>query len=146
MKVIMHTKDLGKIGEAAVIQQCLSLGVEVFIDFGDNSRIDLILNTGYSLERVQVKCYTPDDGKIVLELHKSGPSYNYKYKSDEIDWFAVVNAHSLTDIAWINAKYILDKYSKKVTLRISPTKNNQASGITWFRDFQDFPFNGPVAQ
>lgn len=141
----MHRKDLGTLGEIVVIKQCLEKGLEVFTSVGDNTKADLVVRTEEGLQKLQVKCYTPDDGKITLYVTKSGPGYSYSYTDKDIDWFVVVNASNLNQIAWINAKVLLSKYSKSCKLRLNPTKNNQVKGITWFKDFGTFPF-GPLAQ
>lgn len=141
----MHKKDQGKLGESAVITQALQNGSEVFVDFGDNSKIDLILNTAQGLIRVQVKCYTPTRGGIEVYFTKSGPNYSFRYEDHQVDYFAVVNANDISQIAWLKASDVLAQYSRSCILRIEPTKNNQTSGIVWFKDYQQFPF-GPLAQ
>lgn len=141
----MHRKDQGKLGESAVITQCLQNDVEVFTDFGDNSRIDLILNTkSHGLVKVQVKCITPVNGVISMKTTKSGPNYAFSYVVTDVDYFAVVNPFTL-DIAWISSEEAL-KHTSCVSFRISPTQNNIAVGVRWFKDYIKFPFNGPIAQ
>ena len=141
----MHKKDQGKLGESAVISQSLQNGCEVFVDFGDNSKVDLILNTAQGLVKVQVKCYTPTKGCVEVYFTKSGPNYRFRYEESQIDYFAVVNAEDITQIAWLKASDVLAQYSRSCALRLEPTKNNQSTGVVWFKDYQQFPF-GPLAQ
>lgn len=139
----MHRKDQGKLGESLVISQCLEQGVEVFTDFGDNSKIDLILNTSSrGLVRVQVKCpgrekTSPSSAKLYLT--KSGSGYKFKYTQDHVDFFAVVDL-ATKRIAWIEAtKEVVSRQS--ILLRIDPLEHSKTNSlVSWFNEYEVFPF------
>lgn len=139
----MHKKDQGTVGEALIIAQAINNGCAVFPQFGDNSKIDLIVqDTTKKLHRVQVKTTgrekkTPDVSQ--LHLYKNGPNYSYKYTDSDIDWFAIVD-HMTQKIAWINAEWIFERCSWTISLRHKETKNGQKKGCWLFNDFTTFPF------
>lgn len=138
---MIHKKDLGKMGEAMVVQEALSRGLSTFVEFGDNSKIDLIIeDTAGKLHRVQVKVSsrsekTPDVS--VLYLYKSGPNYRVAYKSTDIDWFALVDEKT-KKIAWIPST-ICDELVGMLTLRHEATTNKVYKTARLFDDYTQFP-------
>lgn len=139
----LHKKDMGSLGESLVISQAIEEGCSVFPEFGDNSKIDLIIESrDRKLHRVQVKMVgreerTPEVTK--LYLYKSGPNYSFTYDSTMIDWFAVVDMVT-KKIAWVNSD-VLTKYKCQIPLRHTKPKNGQVKNIVYFDDFIKFPFN-----
>lgn len=139
----MHKKDMGKMGEALVIAQLLQHGTSVFTEFGDNSKVDLIvLDTSFKVHRVQVKMVarepnTPQCSKLYLT--KSGPGYRFSYTSDMFDWFALVDSET-KKIAWVNSN-ILDEASSQISLRHGTPLNGQTAKIRYFDDYTECPFS-----
>lgn len=139
----LHKKNMGSLGEALVVAQALSEGCSVFPEFGDNSKIDLIIESrDRVLHRIQVKMVgreerTPDVTK--LYLYKSGPNYSFTYDATMIDWFAVVDM-ATKKIAWVNS-CVLSQYKRQIQLRHVKPKNGQTKGVVYFDDFVKFPFN-----
>ncbi len=134
----LHKKDFGKAGEAAVIQQALEHSCAVFVEFGDNSTIDLIVQSKKGLQRVQVKMVSRsanDQNATKLLLYKNGPGYRFKYTSDDLDWFAVVDA-TTKKIAWVPST-VCDTASS-LTLRHEVPKRIK-SGFEMFDDYTSFP-------
>lgn len=138
---MIHKKDMGKMGEAMVVQQALERGLSVFVEFGDNSKIDLIVeDNSKKLHRVQVKVVTraektPDVS--VLYLYKSGPNYRVKYSTEDVDWFALIDEET-KKIAWIPSS-ICEGSSSTVNFRHTPTKTGQTKGVRMFDDYAIFP-------
>lgn len=141
----MHKKNLGSLGEATVMQQVLKHGCAAFIEYGDNSKIDLIVcDQDNELHRVQVKVInrTASPTTTKLLLYKSGPNgYRVKYKSTEIDWFAVVDI-TKQEIAWIPSS-VCNTHGSAIALRHTPKLNGggRYEGNYW-EDYLRFPF-GP---
>lgn len=139
----MHKKDQGSFGEALVIAQVLEHNLAAFVDFSDNSKIDLIVEDSKgNLHKVQVKTpgretHTPNLSRLSFE--KFGRNYSYRYTDSDIDWFAVVDFES-KKIAWLDASKVLTENSSGIALRHTPTKNNQKEGINFFSEFETFPF------
>ena len=140
---IIHKKDRGTIGELTVAIEALANGCSVFTEFGDNSKIDLIIEDPKGkIHKVQVKTVgreprSPDVS--ILYLYKSGPNYQFTYTVDMVDWFAVFDEQT-KKIAWINAGLILTENSSAVNLRHIPPKNGQTKKIRMFEDYMTFPF------
>ena len=51
----MNTKQVGNIGEAAILSKLVEYGVSVYIPFGDNEKADLVADFNGKLVRIQVK-------------------------------------------------------------------------------------------
>lgn len=138
----MHKKDMGKMGEALVIAQLLSNGYSVFTEFGDNSKVDLIvLNSSHQTHRVQVKTVgresrTPECSKLYLT--KSGPSYQFSYSEDMFDWFAMVD-HQTSKIAWVPSSVMRDAV-RQLTFRHTKATSGQEAGVRYFDDYIRCPF------
>lgn len=103
----MHKKTQGDMGEALVIAQVLEHGCAAFTDFGDNSKIDIIVEDQQgNLHKVQVKCYNreadaPNATKVYA--YKSGPNYQFSYHETSIEYFAVVDM-ATKKIAWVSVE------------------------------------------
>lgn len=147
MKQFDHKKDMGSYGEALVVAQIIQNKCAAFTDFGDNSRIDVIVEDGCGkLHRVQVKTVGREDKSpdvSALYLYKSGPGgYRFTYTEDMVDWFAVVDV-TTAKIAWVPAVEALQCKSV-LSLRHSVPKNNQSKNIRMFSDYESFPFKNTL--
>lgn len=132
----MHSKRLGTLGEMRVASELLKLGFSVFLELGDISRKDLIVEIGNRLLSIQVKSVTKVDGKYQVKFSKSGPGYAYKYAEGDCDVFAV---YCVDDdvVAWIDIREFLTNNLTQFNLRADPVKNNQTSGIRKLEDYLD---------
>lgn len=133
----MHKKLKGNIAETAVTLSLMLCGCKVFRELGDLSRIDLIAEFEGKIYTIQVKGITPKNGVIPVMVRKSGPGYKFYYKIGDCDLFAIYNLET-KEIALIPLKTLLVN-KVQVALRVSETKNNQKSGVRWFKDFTDIP-------
>ena len=139
----MHKKDMGKWGEGKVITQALEHGCSAFIDFGDNSKTDIIIEDDqHNLFKIQVKTVKRVKGVTTLLLYKNGPGYRFKYLEGMVDYFALVDFDS-GNIAWIEATNKLFE-SSSVGFRHEPARNGQTRGVSWFADYTRFPFKYPT--
>jgi hypothetical protein len=140
----MHSKAKGNLGEAIVVAKIIENECAAFTEFGDLSKIDLIIEDKKGkLHKVQVKCYSRDKKKpdvTTLWLTKAGPNYYFKYKKEEVEWFAIVDDQT-KKIAWINADWALTTHNKSITLRHVKAKIPNGKESRMFDDFIEFPFN-----
>ena len=92
----MHSKSIGDIGEAKVLAKFLELGYDVYLPFGENTRIDMIVDINGELYKIQVKtCSKIDNGCSKFHLsngcYRAGhdKAYLYAYNNTQIDYFAL---------------------------------------------------------
>jgi hypothetical protein len=139
----MHKKNQGSIGEALVLAQVLENECACFVDFGDNSKIDLIIeDSDGKLHKVQVKCpgrEVKSPKASILYTYKSGPNnYRVSYTKQMVDWFAIVD-YDTKKIAWIHIHDCGDNGS--LSFRHGEINRNRYKGkIRWFDDYTKFPF------
>lgn len=143
MKQFNHKKDMGSYGEAQVVSVIILNGCAAFTDFGDNSKVDIVVEDGEGkLHKVQVKTVGREEHKpnvTALYLYKSGPGgYKFTYTEKMVDWFAVLDLET-NKIAWVPAKEAL-KCSSQMSLRHTKPANNQTKNIRMFDDYVSFPF------
>ena len=129
----MHNKQKGNIGEAATILRLAQLGYNVFKEVGDLSKIDVIAERDGKVIRIQCKCVKPKNGMLQLSLKKSGPGYQYKYKSTDIDYFALCNIET-SEVAFIPSS-IVNENGSNLNLRLVPSKNNQVKNVKFFSEY-----------
>ena len=88
----MNSKNIGDIGEAKVLTKFLELGYDVYLPFGENTRIDMIVNINGELCKIQVKTsqrYKNGYTKFNLASNVDRGVSRYVYTEDDIDYFAL---------------------------------------------------------
>lgn len=92
IKSEMSTKQLGNIGESAVLAKFVRLKVPVYIPYGDNERADLIAEFNGKLNKIQVKTSEfSKNNRIMFSLLSCTRSRKHMYDESEIDYFALYN-------------------------------------------------------
>jgi len=132
----MHTKRLGNLGEMKVATELLALGYSVFIELGDISRIDLVLEVKSKLIGIQVKTVTKTNGVYSVCGWKSGPNYRFQYNMKDCQIYAVYCVDD-DKIAWIRNDELLKTTGSHLTLRADPPKNGQNSKVNLLSDYLD---------
>lgn len=141
----MNTKDKGKIGELVLMAEAAKRGYTVCVPYGDNQRYDLILDRGNKLERVQVKCLTPKDGRLELNLYtvmhnkdgSDGTKYRRSYYNKaEVDLICIVNLDTY-EVCMIPFSDVSEKSTARFRLSrdSSIRKNNDAK---YCEDYMDW--------
>jgi hypothetical protein len=132
---MLTTNQKGLMAENAVVAECISLNIGVSRPI-DDERYDLILDLRPRLLRVQCKWASIEGDVVVARLYSNrrGPNgmITRCYTDDEVDGFAV-------HCAAIHTSYFLPTEAcgrRALTLRLAPTKNNQARGIRWAADYE----------
>ena len=132
----MTTKEQGIIGQAKVLSEFESLGVNVSIPFGDNLPYDLIIDVKGKLYKVQVKTSSQTkDGKTDFGIKKNRintkESYISYYNQNEVDYYALY--------AILRDKIFLVPFeeagSSDITIRYELQKNNQLGKIKMEEDY-----------
>jgi hypothetical protein len=147
---VLTTNQKGVIAEAKVAAAAIVAGLGVARPLNDE-RYDLIFDAGDRLMRVQCKWARQIGDVIVARLYTSrrGPDglINRRYSRGEFELFALYCPDT-------EACYLLpaDEFvaRRQIHLRLSPSRNNQSSGVNWARDFEfgaTLPsLLGPIAQ
>jgi hypothetical protein len=137
---MINTKILGNTTEMECMLECMKLGIQVSIPFGEDSRYDFIMDYNGKLYRIQSKhCSEIVDSlnQVVAvkfkTVRQSGSNATIhtrtKYTKDEIDYFSTS----------YNGKCYLvpvEQCSNLKLLRIIPPKNCQAKGISFLKDYE----------
>ena len=121
-----HKKQLAKEGELRFASEFIRKGWNIFLPYGEDSPIDLLIEKDGSYKRIQVKTTKPINGVIHCRLKSSNNWQVKKYSKDDIDYFGIYD--------YENKKGYLIPIEKvagmtEISLRIEKTKNNQKEGI-----------------
>jgi PD-(D/E)XK endonuclease len=147
---MLTTDQKGTIAELAIALEAMRHEVGVFRPLSDE-RYDLIFDVGSQLLRIQCKWAAQVGEVVVIRTRRSrrgreGPVYRY-YEPHEIDAVAAYCAD--TDACYL-LPHALSVERAAIQLRLSPTRNNQSTGIQWARDYEFGAtlqaLRGPIAQ
>lgn len=129
--VIVNGKNIGDIGETAVILEFLKYGIEVFTPYGENTKIDLVAFFNGKLNKIQVKttaCSNNGTYQLSLKntsLRADGSSVSSFYTSDNVDYFAFYCLERDKPIL-VPFELIQQQIGfTMISIRFQPTKNNQ---------------------
>ena len=134
-------KEKGDLAELIVAADLAKRGWEIAVPWGENSDFDLIACRGEELERVQVK-YAGATTDIVVVRCQSHSLTNgrvrqtKKYTPAMIDWIAVY--HEPSDRCFYVPASELGAGRARLHLRLSPSLNNQRTGIRNAEDYTEF--------
>jgi hypothetical protein len=147
---MLTTDQKGVVAETMIAAIALAAGVGVSKPLGDE-RYDLIFDISGRLLRIQCKWAVRLGEVVVIRCRRVRRGreglIRRQYLPDEIDAIAAYCAE-------VGACYFLPHELSveraAVQLRLAPTRNNQASGIKWARDFELeatlAKLSGPIAQ
>lgn len=133
---MLTTNQKGLIAETAIIHECAKLGVPVARPL-DDEKYDLILDLESGLLRVQCKWAACHGEVIVIRCRtcrrgRDGLIHR-KYRCGEIDAVAAYSPD--TGLCYLLPTE-LSVECAGVSLRLTPTRNNQASGVRWAKDYE----------
>ena len=130
----MNSKRIGNIGEAITVAKFVEKGIPVYLPFGDNEKIDLIIEIKGKLLKVQVKTSNRlYKGSLIFNTRstRSGTKETVLYSEEDIDLYA---CYSLIT----KELYILERIEFSqgtVFLRIEDSKNNQIKNIKYAKNY-----------
>ncbi len=119
-------KQIAKEGELRFAAEFIRKGWNIFLPYGEDSPVDLLIEKDGEFKRVQVKTTCPINGAVVCRLKSSNNWQVKKYTKKEIDFFGIYD--------YKNKKgYFLPiedfEGRTDVYLRLEKAKNNQQEGI-----------------
>jgi hypothetical protein len=126
----------GTAAEAAIAAAAMPLGLVVLRPLCEGGGYDLMLDLDPQLLRVQCEWAKHLDGALSVTLNTSRPTpagyVRTTYTTDQVDAIGVYSAELgrcfLIPIAEVAG-------SRAIHLRVDPSRNNQAQGIRWDRDY-----------
>jgi hypothetical protein len=133
---MLTTDQKGVVAELAIAREAAELGIGVW-SAHTVERYDLIFDLRPRLVRVQCKWACRYDDNVVVRCYSSRRNRDGLlrrfYSADEIDAFAAYCAE-------INRCYFLPLaifgQRSEISLRLSPTRNNQEAGVNWAKEFE----------
>ena len=125
------TTSKGDIGVAMVTADLILQGARVLMPVSATSPFDLGALYNNSFVRVQVKYRTMTNGIIQVKPKRATARYHYEVNK-EYDILAIYCPEA--GIAYIPR----EDRTNVVTLRITPSKNNQSIGVNLFKDNTQF--------
>lgn len=145
-----NTKKIGTYGENVIINKCIENDIKVYLPVVDDHGVDMILDIGGKLNRVQVKTSTEQSGvnkdKTLFNLKSSQIRHNnetgeyysesHGYRDDDVDLFAL---HDLIH----NRSYLIKNDGKRKNFSISYSRtadNPSNSSKLNFSDDFDFDY------
>ena len=129
----------GTLGEAAVCKNLLQLGYSIFLEFGNHSKVDLIvLDEQFNAIKVQIKAVQSMNDCVSIYSVKTclNPKYNSVYTIKQVDIFAVYVIDKDL-VFYVSAKEIL-KNGKSSKFRFSSSKNGQKKLVRYVDNYMDF--------
>ena len=132
---MLTTNDKGAIAETAVIHAAVKAGILVLLPCTDE-RYDVVFDLGARFVRVQCKWAVRRGDVIVIPCFSrrraaTGMITRF-YTRDEVD--AVAAYCDAVDRCFFVPIERLDN-RRAISLRLAPTRNNQAMGVNWADDY-----------
>jgi hypothetical protein len=127
----------GAVAEAGITSMVIQLGLTVLRPLCEGRRYDLVVDLEPELLRVQCKLARSLPGVLSVHLqtcrHTPGGYVRTIYTASEVDAIAAYSPELhrafLIPISEASGRHAMH-------LRLNPTKNNQAQGIKWARDYE----------
>ncbi|MFH1391211.1 MAG: group I intron-associated PD-(D/E)XK endonuclease [Candidatus Diapherotrites archaeon] len=128
-------KQLAKEGELRFAAEFIRKDWNIFLPFGEDTPIDLLLEKEGKFKRIQIKSTKPRRGVLFCRLKSSNNWQVKKYSKKEIDSFGIYDAQN-------KQGYLLPiekvEGMTEVTIRLEKTKNNQQKNIHYAKEFRYF--------
>ena len=128
-------KQLAKEGELRFASEFIRKGWNVFLPYGEDSPVDLLIEKNGEYKRIQIKATRINDGVINCRLKSSNNWQVKKYSKKEIDGFGIYEAESkkgyLIDIEKVDGMI-------GACLRVEKAKNNQQKAVRMASEYEYF--------
>jgi PD-(D/E)XK endonuclease len=134
---VLTTNQKGVVAETAIVHQAVRHGIGVWLPVSSHERYDLIFDADGRLSRVQCKTAVRVGDVLVVRLYSTRRCatglLKRAYSADEIDAFAAFSPDT-------GKCYYLEMSEfaghTELSLRLHRTRNNQAQGVRWARDYE----------
>jgi len=132
---MLTKKQLSKEGELRFAAEFTRKGWQIFLPYGEDGPIDLLIEKEGKFRRIQIKSTKPSKGAIHCRVKSSNNWQVKKYTRKEIDYFGIYDYQNKEGYL-IPIKDMEDMH--EAILRIEPTKNNQVKNIRWAKNYKYF--------
>src|SRR6185312_2484167 len=131
------TSRKGAFAEAEIAATAIRLELPVFRPFVEGGRYDIVIDVGSQLLRVQCKWASRIgdvlNSRCATRRHTPRRYIKTTYSTDEIDVIAAY-AQETDQCYLIPIEEAAGMAS--LSLRLAPTRNNQATNVRWARDYE----------
>lgn len=132
----MNNKQIGTIGEAAVLKELLKYDIPVYLPFGDNNKSDMVIEVNKKLYRIQVKTANKvsEDGTIHFRTRYTSnnrKNFHNSYSSEDIDFFILYSIE-------LDESYLVsidEVKGENFYIRIEESKTKQNKNIHYREDY-----------
>jgi hypothetical protein len=134
-KQTTHPVEVGLRSEAAILTELVNRGYNVLVPFGFNHRYDLVIDLEGEFVRAQCKTGRLRNGAIYFSTQSVRSNSKKTLSRDylgEVDIFLVYCAAT----RGIYSVPIEEAPGGHASLRVAPTRNNQALGIRWAHEYE----------
>lgn len=139
-----RTKNKGDLGVLHAQLDLARRGFGVLIPLTEHEAVDIVAYREHRFHRIQVRYRAAVNGGIHVPFRTSWADRNGTH--------ALALDKSVVDVVCVycpdtsSCCYVDPKrFSRSITLRLSPARNNQDKGVLWADEFTHFP-PGPLAQ
>ena len=133
----ISSSQKGAAAEAEIAAALIRLDVVVLRPLCEGRRYDMVIDTGATLLRVQCKWASRRAGVLTARCNtcrRTQSGYQRTlYSAEEIDAIAVYAPD--TDRCYLLPIEEIEGHPA-ITLRLEPTRNNQAKHVRWARDYE----------
>jgi PD-(D/E)XK endonuclease len=130
-----HPVEIGQRTEAAILAELVRRGYRVLIPFGVNQRYDLVLDHDGKFIRVQCKTARLRRGAIHFST-RSVRSNTRRTVTQGYAGGADLFLAYCPETDRIYAVHVEEAPDTDIWLRVDPTRNGQARGIRWAKDYE----------
>lgn len=128
-------KQLTKEGELRFASEFIRRGWNVFLPYGEDTPVDLLIQKDNQYQRIQIKATRPKTGVLFCRLKSSNNWQVKKYTDKEIDAFGIYDGE--------NKQGYLLPISKvsgmtEVRIRFEKAKNNQEKKVRYAKEYAYF--------
>ena len=130
---IKNNKHIGEIGERIAIGELSKFGLDILLPMSDNLPYDFVVFHNNNFFKCQVKSTNnrSENNSLLFSLTSNNWNKGTKYQYDEKDVDVII----CCDLNTIFLFKISDVIGKKtITIRDTPSKNNQTKNIHFFND------------
>ena len=126
------TKQIANESELRFASEFVRRGWFVFLPYGEDSPVDLLIYKNGIFKRVQVKAAKPKNGTIACKLRSTNNWQNKKYSKSDVDFFALYDYENKNGYL-VSLKAI--EGMSEIKIRLNKSKNNQKRRIRLAKDY-----------